>query len=665
MIHIALSIHDKYGNYWPYVVTTLTSVLTHSSRPLHVHLLHDDTLSTDGRHAIEGLCSKYQQALSLHAVTLSTALQTINFGQFSAAAIYRLMLPQLLKHLDLVIYLDADIIFNQVDIADLASAIENDPHQHPLAAAHDSLFTSQGSQKRELEHIGIPASEYVNSGVLGIRPKRIDIDLLEALQHFVVKYPQAQHHDQDLLNVVFRHQIFALPERFNYQVNLSLGRCFDDLGYYNHKVLHYSGKTKPLSGTLSPADVFFWRYTQDIPNIHRYIQTPVRYLQKMHTLPNAAHLIATHETPASASLPVQWLTTAGTQHHLDAIAKDPRITLCQNMTWESSQADVHAGKARATVWSAHQFLASDYHLASRMDEWWAHNPRCVLRDAQGQVLLIAQHGISDISLDEILVNDASHDDASWDVQGHHCTQTQPAPLLIVTASRESAEHFFTHTTLGQSITQLRAQGVQLQVQAAANNKKAIGLIYNAAIQTRWANHIIVFVHDDVRLDDRYIVHRLHEALKHYDVVGVAGNRRRYFGQPAWHRPRFLLQGGPKGDLLGSVFHDTTHTPNTRRVIRELSRFGDSRGTAQQLDGVFIAARGRTLLESDVRFDPSLGFHFYDLDFCRTATKAGLRLGVWPIALTHMSVGGYESKGWTAAYKQYLTKWGEHAPHKFK
>jgi lipopolysaccharide biosynthesis glycosyltransferase len=655
MIHISLSLHDKHGNYWPYVVTTLASVLSHSSQSVHVHLLHDDTLGTAAREAIEGICRKYQQELSFHLVELPTHLQTLNFGQFSPAAIYRLMLPQLLKHLDLVIYLDADIIFNQVDIADLFATIVADENQHPLAAVHDTLFSSNAAQNRELAHIGISAAEYVNSGVLGIKPKLIDGDLLDALQKFVALHPHATHHDQDLLNVVFRQKIFLLPERFNFQVNLSRGRCFEDLGFYANKVLHYSGKTKPLSGSLCPADVLFWRYTQDIPNIHRFVQAPVRYLQKMRDKSSAARFISTHEGPAPASPPAQWLTTVETQGTLALIAKDPRISLCTDMSWEASQANVQSSKACGTVWSAPHFTTSDFHLVSRIYEWWQHHPRCVLRDEQGQALLVAQLGISDVPLKTILASSANNPDAAWDVKLHHCNRKQPAPLLIVTATRESAARFFTHTALGQSITHLRAQGVKLKVLAETNNSKAIGIGYNTAIAERWCNHIIVFVHDDVRIDDAHIAHRLHDALKSYDVVGVAGNRRRYFGQPAWHRPRLLSQTGPKDDLLGSVFHAS---------IDELSRFGDSPASAQLLDGVLIAARGRTLVDSGVRFDPALDFHFYDLDFCRSATEAGLRLGVWPMAITHMSVGGYNSKGWAISYKKYLTKWGEEAPQKF-
>ena len=43
------------------------------------------------------------------------------------------MLPQLLRDLDLVIYLDADLV----------KAIHNGPHQHPVSAVLDDLISGQ------------------------------------------------------------------------------------------------------------------------------------------------------------------------------------------------------------------------------------------------------------------------------------------------------------------------------------------------------------------------------------------------------------------------------------------------------------------------------------------------------------------------------------------
>jgi GT2 family glycosyltransferase len=64
-----------------------------------------------------------------------------------------------------------------------------------------------------------------------------------------------------------------------------------------------------------------------------------------------------------------------------------------------------------------------------------------------------------------------------------------------------------------------------------------------------------------------------------------------------------------------------------------------------------------LREKHVRFDPQFDFHLYDIDFCRTARQKELRLGTWPIALTHQSKGSFGTESWFARYEKYLAKWG--------
>jgi tetratricopeptide (TPR) repeat protein len=49
------------------------------------------------------------------------------------------------------------------------------------------------------------------------------------------------------------------------------------------------------------------------------------------------------------------------------------------------------------------------------------------------------------------------------------------------------------------------------------------------------------------------------------------------------------------------------------------------------------------------------FHFYDLDFCRIASQAGMRLGTWIVRLTHQSGGAFRSSQWLQKYQQYLNK----------
>jgi GT2 family glycosyltransferase len=65
----------------------------------------------------------------------------------------------------------------------------------------------------------------------------------------------------------------------------------------------------------------------------------------------------------------------------------------------------------------------------------------------------------------------------------------------------------------------------------------------------------------------------------------------------------------------------------------------------------LAAKG-------LRFDTQFEFHCYDLDFCRQASQRGLRIGTWPIAVTHNSGGNFKSESFKRAARQYLAKWGD-------
>jgi GT2 family glycosyltransferase len=97
-----------------------------------------------------------------------------------------------------------------------------------------------------------------------------------------------------------------------------------------------------------------------------------------------------------------------------------------------------------------------------------------------------------------------------------------------------------------------------------------------------------------------------------------------------------------------------HGPNAFGAV---SYFGPTPADCELLDGLFIAANASALRERGVKFDERFDFHFYDMDFCRSTRAVGLRLGTWPICLSHQSVGALGTPGWSRNYAAYLNKWG--------
>jgi GT2 family glycosyltransferase len=224
-------------------------------------------------------------------------------------------------------------------------------------------------------------------------------------------------------------------------------------------------------------------------------------------------------------------------------------------------------------------------------------------------------------------------------------------IEVIGASRLAEQEFWNRSALGISLRRL-AHDTRLAAHVAFSNSAGLPEIYNARISADNRAQILLFVHDDVWIDDFFLADRVLAGLQAFDVIGVAGNRRRTPRQRAWRHVGAAVVADDPADLSGAIAHG-------KNPFGRVSFYGQAPAECELLDGVFIAARLSALLERSVRFDPIFDFHFYDLDFCRSARRAGLRLGTWPICLTHQSAGtAYESPPWMNAYDKYLHKWRE-------
>ena len=195
----------------------------------------------------------------------------------------------------------------------------------------------------------------------------------------------------------------------------------------------------------------------------------------------------------------------------------------------------------------------------------------------------------------------------------------------------------------------RAPG--LGARLAFENRRGLSEVYNESICNARDADSLVFVHDDVWLEDYFLCDRVAEGLRSFDVIGVAGNRRRLPRQPSWAFVNTGLAWDDPAHLSGSV----AHGPHPFGVV---NHYGPTPAACELLDGVFLATSAATLKRSGLLFDTRFSFHFYDLDFCRTARKLGLGLGTWPVCITHQSRGAFGSPQWAEMYRAYLDKWGD-------
>ena len=155
-------------------------------------------------------------------------------------------------------------------------------------------------------------------------------------------------------------------------------------------------------------------------------------------------------------------------------------------------------------------------------------------------------------------------------------------------------------------------------------------------------------HDDVIIESD-IIYKIPSLLRtEYDVIGVAGTTECKLQEPAlWH----IMGGGFEGGKLhGAVAHGTETQKN-------MTVFGTYPRRVVLLDGVFLAIHRRVF--EKVRFDETnpAKFHHYDLDFSLQCHKAGFKLGVSDIMITHASPGLREfTPEFLEGQAWFLNKW---------
>ena len=231
-----------------------------------------------------------------------------------------------------------------------------------------------------------------------------------------------------------------------------------------------------------------------------------------------------------------------------------------------------------------------------------------------------------------------------------------AKIRFVSATRLSNDQFFAKAALGRSLPIYRTfpKRQHIELRLFANNKEGLPAIYNIAIEESKSDPaILIFIHDDVFLSDYYWAEHLLDALTHFDLVGLAGNRRRVPRQASWMYLDDQFTRDNYDNLSGVLGHGDPF-PN----LKQLSVYGEPGLEVKLLDGVMMAVRSETLIEKNLRFDSRFKFHFYDMDFCRQAEAKGVRMGTWAISLVHASAGMLGVEPWRAGYRDYLAKYGE-------
>lgn len=219
------------------------------------------------------------------------------------------------------------------------------------------------------------------------------------------------------------------------------------------------------------------------------------------------------------------------------------------------------------------------------------------------------------------------------------------PIIIVSASPDN-EVKFKDSYLYRSVTALRDIEPTIQFSYFVNNKIGLSQLYNRFLTPEFGGYIVVFVHDDVSIQDLMFVRKLQVAHGNYNIVGLAGGdgARRPYDKPLWH-----LMSNKR---YGAVAHPTE--PDQAVTV---ANFGPSPRPCKYIDGLFISIDVSAILDLGIQFDPQFDFHFYDLALCEIAKQRGATVGTWPIWVVHQGLGdSYQSASWLVNSRKFVSKY---------
>jgi hypothetical protein len=220
---------------------------------------------------------------------------------------------------------------------------------------------------------------------------------------------------------------------------------------------------------------------------------------------------------------------------------------------------------------------------------------------------------------------------------------------FICATRESPQDFPVKTALGRTLATYNY--LHTEVRLFPSNSAGLPTVYNCAIREAAADPaVLIFLHDDIHICDFFWPGTMLGGLARFDIIGLAGNRRRLPLQPGWYFADKKLTPDDAENLSGVVAHGISFPP------KRLDIYGQSNQEVKLLDGLLLAAHSRTLLDHNLFFDERFEYHHYDMDFCREAETRNLRMGTVQLSVIHESRGGFASEKWWKSYQTYMDKW---------
>ena len=241
----------------PLAVTLTSLANAHEPGELAVTVVHDGVGDADCARVERGLRGRL--AIDWKRVPVEELEGAHNTLTLPPAALFRLLLPEILPTVDRLIYLDADLVIT----GSLRPLWETPLGENQLAAVRDAGTPfPAGPLGTNWQGLGLRAADpYFNSGMLLMATRSWRETGVSARAREVLQGSAARWGDQDALNVALRGKWLELSRKWNLQTpdaeqrSLAWALWRDDVEQAVERpiIIHYTERNKPWhSGNRHP-----------------------------------------------------------------------------------------------------------------------------------------------------------------------------------------------------------------------------------------------------------------------------------------------------------------------------------------------------------------------------------------------------------------------------
>lgn len=268
--------------YVPYLSVTIKSVIETAKADYNydILILHKEITDTEIR-KMQTMVKENNFSIRFIKVDKFLDGQDYNFRDgYSPESFYRVVMVDILKMYDKVIYLDCDVIVKK-SVSELYC--ENDVRNYYVAATKDidgmasSICDHENRKQYMLGFLGLNRLEdYFQSGVMIFNLKKIreDFSLADIIKASCAE--EIMFGDQDVLNMLFKEKVFVLDMAWNTITNVKMQQFetmlllapIDIVDQYmearrHPNIIHYG--TKPWNDPSADFAEEYWKIARESP----------------------------------------------------------------------------------------------------------------------------------------------------------------------------------------------------------------------------------------------------------------------------------------------------------------------------------------------------------------------------------------------------------------